>query len=142
MSETTLERVNQREYIRQARELLGAEKVKIGRIPIWLKRRLVQAVKDGRIESDWPAELRFVEDILQNDAPTRGWLDHWGSARSSRSYVKGEMFVSEPYDLCPDKMEKIDQFAELLQLDWHVLANSWHYPGYTFRVEFWPREPR
>jgi hypothetical protein len=137
-----LEQLDQSEYIRQARALLGSEQVKQGRIPMWLKRRLVQAVKDGRLESRWPAELRFAEDILQNDAPTRGWLDHWGSARSSRCYVKGGMFVSEPYDLCPDKMVKIDQFALLLQLDWHVLAKSWHYPGSTFRLEFWPREPR
>jgi len=135
MAETTLERVNQREYIRRARELLGAEPVKIGRIPMWLKKRLVKAVKGERIESDLPPALLFASWILENDAPTRGWLDHWGASRDASGE---EVFVSEPYNIDPDQMAKIDRFAELLGLDWQLNAKSWHYPGYTFRIEFWP----
>jgi hypothetical protein len=87
-------------------------------------------------ESEALDDLIFATRFLE--AVSRSWLDHWGKSRGEDGQ---EVFVSEPYHMDPDDMEKIDQFAELLQLDWTLNAKSWHYPGHTFRVEFWPREP-
>jgi hypothetical protein len=135
-----------RNKIVQARQLLNPPPVKTGRIPKWLKSRLLKAVKEGRLKSDLPPKMIYVGSILLNNPLTRGiaehsWLDHWGTSKLSRQPESNDdIFVSEPYHISPESMEKIHQFAKVLDLGFVVLANSWHYPGATFRIEFYPRE--
>jgi hypothetical protein len=137
MTETTLERVNTKEYIRQARDLMPVAEVKQWAMPKWFLDRLRRAIRDGRFVTEF---AESPTTALTSNKLTRGWLDHWGSSRNVRKCIPADrVFVSEPYELCIGKLNRIQRFADLLGLYWMLCARSWHYPGSTFRIEFWPK---
>jgi hypothetical protein len=65
------------------------------------------------------------------ESPLADLLDHWGTTEDNGR----EEFVTEPYGL---NFELAAAFAEMLGLEWRYSANSWWYPGHTFRVSFFP----
>jgi len=73
------------------------------------------------------------------------WLDHWGTSTENRfdcCAEAGVCFVSEPYHFCGDTAKLLDALAKALDLTWHVLPNSYWYPGHTQRIVLHRREKR
>jgi hypothetical protein len=100
---------------------------------MWLKKRIRLAIKSRRIETAYSD----ADSVLLNCNLTKRWLDHWGTSNTPRHK---QTFVAEPYDVTASTVASVDQFAEILGLDWCLRANSYWFPGNTFRIEFWPRE--
>jgi hypothetical protein len=116
------------QVIKAARKVLEPTRVKQGRVPKWLKDRLKQAQKEGRLGATHP-----WESLLQAAADASGghhWLDHWGTTM----WGGHEWFVSEPYNLDWDILQELQKFAEILGQRFRIDANSWHYPGRTIRI--------
>lgn len=119
----------------RARKLLGPTPVKAGAIPKWLRSRMLVAKRSGSIEAmgttNW-ALINGCTTVVSHLTDTSGflWLDHWGST----NWNFMECFVTEPYGC---EHNAFEAFANLLKLDWRLSANSWHYPGSTFRALFY-----
>ena len=130
----------QTEIIKRARKLLCPSEVKTGRIPRWMRTKLQALQRQGIINSchkDFYLEdLKRVADGEQS--PIRSWLDHWGWT----DWNFHECFVAEPYGLDEGAMKSIARFAELLDAEYCISANSWHYPGSTIRILFYKGQPK
>jgi hypothetical protein len=135
--------------IKAAREILQPRKVKLGQIPAWLNVRL----RAYRRRRTWPDTRyscddsfsdtirRIAEEATVKDMPW--WLDHWGTCIENRydcCAKAGVCFVSEPYHFCGDTAKLLDALAKALDLTWHVLPNSYWYPGHTQRIVLHQRE--
>lgn len=113
-----------------ARGILKPDQVDLHKVPRWLRRRIRE--KFPKIKTGYIAA--FVDFLRENKLPYY-WLDHWGV-----SVVQGErIFVSEPYEN-PDKIEEFFSFAKMLDLEYNINPNSWHFPGRTLRLELYPPE--
>lgn len=131
---------SQATIIRRARQILQPTEVSTGTIPAWLVKRLQAANRAGRIDNPRGLHPNVQTDVtfLLPDAvgPDAQWLDHWGTAACP---VCDDAFVAEPYEFYEETIESAQRFAELLDLSWLYSPNSWHYPGHTFRLLFWPK---
>ena len=119
--------------IKEARELLQPSKVKTGKIPPWLRSKLRKAKREGRIDPVGPGDCFLLEAAAIASSGSAAWLDHWG--RTAWNFK--DAFVSEPYQF---EEESARKFAELLGIDCELSPNSWHFPGRTFRLLFYPKE--
>lgn len=124
--------------IRQAREVLKPTPVRTSHVPTWLKKRLVLASREGKFDVNPAVGLlgSAVLHTVTEDADDDRWLDHWGSTEDE-SVGMLDCFVSEPYYF---HQGSVQAFADLLDLEWVMSPNSWHYPGHTFRLLFFPRK--
>ena len=127
--------LSQETLIRKARELFEPSKVDIQRVPPWLRKRLIAALKAKSYTN--VCATRHSGGLLESAANATDdsmWLDHWGvTTMSSVQY-----FVSEPYEY-GFHLRAIQQFVDMLTLEYRVLANSWHFPGRTIRILFRPK---
>ena len=123
----------QQEIIDRARDLLQPSAVKTGRIPPWLRWKLRAAKREGRIDPAGESDTWLLQAAVVAAGGGGLWMDHWG--RTDWNFK--DVFVTEPYHF---EEEPVRRFAELLDLDYRVSANSWHYPGSTFRILFFPKE--
>ncbi len=119
-------------WLAQARHLLRPTPVKRDHIPLWVTQRLKKAAREGKFEEPPYASSRSrllaaVESVSNRDQDDTLWMDHWGTT----VLFGDQFFVSEPYVI---PLEPIKRFSELLGLPWVLDANSWHYPGNTYRV--------
>ena len=132
-----------REFIAHAREVLRPSKVKINHMPGWLTKRMLVAKKAGKFSSLFLSRSgsNMMVEILAAMPRLSHWADHFGSTILARG-GKGprEFFVAEPYGLTEQSALGAIQFAEMLDLGIEIDANSWHYPGSTVRIIFWPKE--
>jgi hypothetical protein len=132
----------QHQQIEAARKLLQPGEVKLHKIPGWLKLR----VRAYRRRKGWNLSRHIhcdFEDTIPEIAREIGiedsshWLDHWGTSTETRyacCNVAGTCFVSEPYGFHTETAKLLDALAAAFDLTWHVLPNSWWYPGHTQRI--------
>jgi hypothetical protein len=126
-------------FIQSARKLLKPTPVRLNKIPRWLQERLHEVRPRGSRGYQGYA-IYGAGEILYDVVHTAckgshpSLLDHWGT-----TVVNGqEWFVTEPYHL---NLEAAKNFAGMLGLKWDYSANSWWYPGNTFRISFYlPRK--
>jgi hypothetical protein len=117
-------------YIDAARAVLKPTPVELHKIPRWLSVRLYQARQEGKIHVK-PNMPSYCLLYAVAGPDSFDWLDHWGTTT-----VDGEVeFVSELYSL---NLKAAKRFAKLLGLKWRYSANSWWYPGWTYRISFYP----
>jgi len=125
-----LHEADQETWIDIARQVMSVSPVATGRIPSWLKTRLKAAVKAKKLSDDG----RYIDPLtsaLGNAIDGAFVLDHWGTSRLGHG-MKGEVFVSEPYDHEVD-YKKVRKLCGLLNVGFLMTSNSWHYPGSTCR---------
>lgn len=105
--------MTQSQQIKELRRLLNPHRVLVGRLP------------------KWATEIEF---------PARSWVDHAGIGRGEFACCAaiGACYISEPYEFGKEDAEDINAFCDRHGLDWHVSANSWHYPGHTIRIIIHP----
>jgi hypothetical protein len=111
-------------------------------VPGWLKARIREAIKAGRLEPV-PHEGWLLDAAVEaaTGRCSRTWMDHFGTTTLAEGTEHAfQAFVTEPYACYPEMLQAAARFAELLRLSWEVRANSWHYPGRTIRIVFGPRE--
>jgi hypothetical protein len=65
------------------------------------------------------------------------WLDHFGQTK----WGKQTAFVSEPYTIDRAMIDNIDDFCRLADVEWRLLADSWHFPGRTVRIVIFQKGP-
>lgn len=82
------------------------------RLPHWLRRIL-----DHDFGGQFPSEWR--------------WVDHWGKS--------GETFITEPYGLDDSDTQQIVEFCRGYGLQFHIGAESQHFPTRTLCVQIWQR---
>lgn len=132
-------------WIEEARRLHQPTPVKQNHVPRWLRSRLLEAFREGRASKAWlpyrhctrgESLLWALADHLRTEYGG-SWLDHWGSTTMHGEQV----FVAEPY-LNPNHLENARRFADVLDLDFRIDANSWWYPGSTTRLIFRQRKGR
>ena len=111
--------------VEERRQLLQPMEVKIGTIPTWLRERLLAAESDGRLSGNSGSLLEEAG----------GAIAHWGTSVAFRK----EDFVCEGFGFNGEGTKRAQAFADLLDLTWHVSANSWLYPGKSIRIVFIPR---
>lgn len=111
--------------IEQARRLLQPTPVQLHRVPNWLRRRLLAAIGCGGGGTSGYAVLAHAERLMG-----WRWLDHWGAS----TYRGQPCFVSEPYHVSADDMAAVAELCRRCNLDSHLSANSWWYPGETIRI--------
>lgn len=125
-------------FIALARELMQPSVVLLHHIPKWLIRKLQQARREGRFSCQCASMAQSLLDgavaaAHKNSDTCNELLDHWGSTD------KGTTFVTEPYHL---NLVAAAEFARIVNLDWCYSANSYWFPGSTFRISFFERLPR
>lgn len=121
---------DQEARIWESRDLLTPEPVKLHKFPVFLKKALRQAgFKSFR--------GAYGENILWDAAEQFGstsWIDHWGEAT-----IWGVVcYVSEPYHVTEADHVCLRKLCEATGMRYQVFANSWWYPGHTFRVVIRP----
>jgi hypothetical protein len=133
----------QRRQIEAARKLLQPHPVKLHEVPGWLNVR----IRAYRRRKEWGASRYSSGYLFQETLPeiTREagvkdhghWLDHWGTSIETRYKCcneAGTCLVSEPYGFHTETSRVLDALAAAFDLTWHVLPNSWWYPGQTQRI--------
>ena len=135
----------QRRQIEAARKLLQPGEVKLHEVPGWLNVRIrAYRRRKGWGRSQYSSGYLFQE-ILPDIAKEAGiddhghchWLDHWGISTETRYKCcneAGTCLVSEPYSFDTETARMLDALAAAFDLTWHVLPNSWWYPGHTQRI--------
>lgn len=114
------------------REYLKPTPVIDGKVPTWMRKRLLSLKAEGRIKAFSNSNNQLLAGLLAKIPAKYSWFDHDGT-----SIVDGcEIFVNEPYHYYAEPNQA---FADLLDCELYVLANSWWYPGWTIRVAFWPK---
>lgn len=131
-------------WIEEARRLHQPTPVKQNHVPQWLWRRLLKVFRDNptlkaRLMRDSCRVgyymVRELADDVSGGFMSSSWLDHWGT-----TVMHGEqVFVAEPY-LNAGDLENARRFADVLDLDFRIDANSWWYPGRTTRLIFRQRK--
>lgn len=119
----------QENSIEASRGVLTPEAIRRYHVPSWVRRRLLKAVKEGRLEHPIAG---MAGGYLVMQAFERPTLDHWGSFK-----WKGyNFFATEPFHIC---MDQLAEFMDLLGegVEYVISPNSWHFPGATFRIAFW-----
>jgi hypothetical protein len=116
--------------IREARKKLKPTKVKSRHVPAWLRSRLLKLRREGKFQSDRTNNYALIFSAAEA-VGCSCLLDHWGSAQRNGETV----FVSEPYGA---EAERVERLATFLGVNGVIESNSWHYPGYTVRVVFYP----
>lgn len=116
-----------REFIEAARKVMQPSPVRPCKVPLWMRKRLFAAMRRMGLNAQTNANC----ELLTTVSP-RGLLDHHGRT----NWHGNDAFVTEPYD---DRSELAAVFAERLGdgVEWRLDANSWHFPGRTFRIVFW-----
>lgn len=119
-------------WVTEARRLLKPEPVKLHKFPAFFKKALRAAGFKP------PYGGGYGENILWEAAEKFGstsWIDHWGEAKIWDVVC----YVSEPYHVTREDHECLEKLCEATGLRYHVHANSWWYPGHTFRVIIRPK---
>ncbi len=106
-------------FLIAARKALTPSPVKLGKVPTWLKKSMKLVFKDPDKEIHSPI-----------------WSDHWGTAEWGSHK---DAFVSEPYGIGIDTLVAVDDFAKKVGCEWKLCSNSYHFPGNTFRIVFYPK---
>ncbi|MEO2032833.1 MAG: hypothetical protein ABGZ35_12175 [Planctomycetaceae bacterium] len=122
-----------RARIEAARRLLKPSPVDYHKLPAWLRKRLQQARREGRI--GLPRGIASNSGAALVDAAMPGsTLDHWGRLL----WRDKPAFVVEPYRYL---QQHIDDFLEVIGpgVEYEISANAWHFPGRAFRIVFWER---
>jgi len=121
-----------KEIIRKRREFFQPSEVKPYKVPKWLIARIYPKVKSGEIDEPITrSDGCLLETAVKAAGGSGLWFDHYGT-----TYEDGfELFVCEPYEI---DVEGAKRFADLLGLKFAWFANSWWFPGETFRVLFIP----
>ena len=118
--------------IETGRAALKPTPVKPG-VPVWLAALVRKHY--GMRNQGCPNEMILSESLRKEYSNSResndDWLDHHGT-----TVIKGrECFVSEPYvEDALTKLKQVDAFCSRLGLKYYVSPNSWHFPGFTFRI--------
>jgi hypothetical protein len=146
-----LEHEDRDEFIQQLRDLLRPTRVRPQHIPTWLRDHLQSLHAEGIIQTYpgfGPMDLFAAAVDLANgeNHSVIRWLDHWGSTRISTPNGHLEPFVTEPYCYSVDDgytkdremWQPLHRFADILGGNYLIDANSWHYPGRTIRILFFP----
>lgn len=115
------------QQIQAARAILKPSPVRLNKVPPWMRRRLLTARRQRGLDTYSSNSI----DVLFQLASARV-VDHFGTI----DYRGRTAFVSEPYAL---DIPAIQEFVGMLGpgVRWDVEANSWHFPGQTFRIVFW-----
>ncbi len=130
----------QAKAISQARLLLRPEMVKTGKIPRWLSKRITAYWKARKAKRPSTFSLRdTICDVARRAGlePRADFLDHYGTTEGGLYGCcdeAGECFVAEPYDICGLCVQLLDALEVALDVEWHITANSWHFPGRTIRI--------
>jgi hypothetical protein len=115
-------------FIQAARELLKPSPVRPG-VPNWFRLRLLK-----RFGAQWGTNgFAVLMGARANDH--WHWFDHYGRTE----WHGHECFVSEPYDIGATDVQQISELAAVLDCEWHISSNSWHFPGSTLRVLLYPK---
>jgi hypothetical protein len=134
-----LPEMTQEQQIRNARSLLRPGKVERGVLPDWLIERFVAYCARREIHADNESPHAITRVICKEAGIESNvhWIDHYGTSTESRFKCcceAGECFVSEPYSFCTHTSRILDAICEALDLSWHILSNSYHYPGHALRI--------
>ena len=124
--------------INEARKVLKPVKVDYGsNFPGWFSKRLRAYLRMRSLRSY--ASYANCQEVLRHvEAPWgRGYnpFDHVGVIKTD----KGVRVVFEPYDFDFTMHSICDAFATALGIGYCISPNSYHYPGYTMRIEFYER---
>jgi hypothetical protein len=115
------------QVVQAARKILKPSPVRNG-VPGWFRRALLNA---------FPAEGGDGASVV-NSVKRRlrlSWLDHWGATE----WRDQTAFVSEPYHLTLEDMQSIAELTKAIGCTYEIDANSFHYPGRTFRILILPQ---
>jgi hypothetical protein len=128
------EQMEQDKEIREARKRLKPTRVKSRHVPAWLRSRLLKLKREGKLPTarKWPNNYELLM-AAEKAAGCVHLFDHWGSTQRNGKIV----LVSEPYGPCVKSVVKL---ADFLGVECSIEANSWHYPGCTVRVVYYPHE--
>ncbi len=75
---------------------------------------------------------RWAQRIVREREGTMpDWWDHPGKA--------GDVLIVEPYGLHSDGVRDLVRFADAHGLDFHIQAESQHFPTRTVCVQLWPK---
>jgi len=124
-----------RAHIDRARKLLQPTPVRSGHVPSWLSKALRRHIKSDLFTYSPTTHCRLQYAVCSK-CPYARWLDHWGST----TMFGDPIFVAEPY-LNEDDLPNIAAFADRLDIAWSLSPNSWHFPGRTTRILFYPKGP-
>ncbi len=115
------------------RELLQVTPPNRSRSPRWLLARVKEAVKDKRI-GPWTTAPTSGDAALEQLTQTFGgkWVDHRGMV----TFEGYELLVTEPYaaEIGREMFDQLEAAVDVLQAAYLFSANSWHFPGQTFRI--------
>ena len=146
----TIQKTETQQQIDAARKILKPTKVHLGEIPRWLSKRVTAYINHNHVDGGYDLpEMRLrivIEDVakkagLKERAKYSYRLDHWGISEGRYHCCPNNCFVSEPYGFCSYAAQIIEALCNALDLEHHVDANSWHYPGHTVRIILHPKSP-
>ena len=116
------------------RESWNVQEPNLGFLPKWIWKRVKAAIKSRKLpgvrqslQSSWYA-MQYALGECGGD-----WVDHLGSMdQGGKTYI-----VSEPYQLSLSAHSQLDQFCQILGLEYRLSAMSWWNPGSTIRILIW-----
>ncbi len=117
-----------------ARNILQPSPVSLNRVPDWFRRALLRAFPSAKGASGSTSGSNVVDAVSRS--LKLSWLDHWGSTK----WRDRTAFVSEPYQLTLEDVQSVADLAKAIGCAYEIDANSFHYPGSTFRILILPRD--
>lgn len=119
-----------------ARDILQPSPVRLNHVPAWFRRALLKAFPSAKGYGGGTSGSIVVDAVERN--LKLSWLDHWGSTE----WRGRTAFVSEPQDLTLEDMQSVAELAKAIGCTYRMDANSFHYPGRTFRILILPRDAK
>lgn len=109
--------------------------MKQGKIPPWAKKSIRAAIRrdTGR------AAPQFFDDVFnRKEWSSPRLFDHYGTSRIERLGYEGASLVTEPYG-SRAHIESAFRFADWIGCEVEIGGAAWWYPGWTVRIEFYPK---